>query len=133
MAKTPCTQPTDTGYGRFIGRVGGLAVALGIGVAIANNPGVASAEDGQSAAPEKPSATSEPANTESSTKDASPVKSVVKELHSQFSEAREKAESTREDVSSRWRARESSRFPSQPQEPKETTNSIISQIFQELA
>ena len=127
MAKTPCTQPTDTGYGRFIGRVGGLAVALGIGVAIANNPGVASAEDGQSAAPEKPSATSEPANTESSTKDASTVKSVVKELHSQFSEAREKAESTREDVSSRWRARESSRSPSQPQEPKETTNSIISQ------
>ena len=95
MAKTPCTQSTDTHYGRFIGRVGGLAVALGIGVAIANNPGVASAEDGQSAGAEKAAATSEPADTESSTNDDDPVKSVVKQLHSRFSEAREKAESTR--------------------------------------
>ena len=29
---------TPNGYGRFIGRVGGLAVALGIGAAIANSP-----------------------------------------------------------------------------------------------
>lgn len=36
---------TANTYGRFIGRVGGLAVALGIGVAIANSPGVAVAED----------------------------------------------------------------------------------------
>ena len=63
MAKTPCTLPTNTHYGRFIGRVGGLAVALGIGVAIANNPGVASADDGQSTASEKSSATSESADS----------------------------------------------------------------------
>ena len=63
MAKTPATQPTNTGYGRFIGRVGGLAVALGIGVAIANNPGIAAADDGQPPAKEKTSATSESAPT----------------------------------------------------------------------
>jgi len=33
-------------YGRFIGRVGGLAVALGIGAAIANSPAIAAADDG---------------------------------------------------------------------------------------
>src|ERR1700754_4734055 len=98
MAKAPCTQSTDTHYGRFIGRVGGLAVAFGIGVAIANNPGVASADDGKSAGPEKSSATSEPATTKASTKDTDPVKSVVKQLHSRFAEAKEKADSTRDNV-----------------------------------
>lgn len=39
---------TPTGYGRFIGRVGALAVALGIGAAIANSPGLAWAQDGPS-------------------------------------------------------------------------------------
>lgn len=42
MATTPST------YARFIGRVGGLAVALGIGTAIANSPGLAVADDGPS-------------------------------------------------------------------------------------
>lgn len=49
MATTPHT------YGRFIGRVGGLAVALGIGAAIANSPAIASAEEGQSSSSEKSS------------------------------------------------------------------------------
>ncbi len=61
MAKTPCTYPTPH-YGRFVGRVGGLAVALGIGIAIANNPGIASADDGKTAGSEKASATSESAS-----------------------------------------------------------------------
>jgi hypothetical protein len=39
---------TPYSYGRFIGRVGGLAVALGIGAAIANSPAIASADDGTS-------------------------------------------------------------------------------------
>ena len=38
------------GYGRYVGRVGALAVALGIGAAIANNPGIALAEDSDSSA-----------------------------------------------------------------------------------
>lgn len=42
MATTPDT------YARFIGRVGALAVALGIGAALANSPGIALAQDGQS-------------------------------------------------------------------------------------
>ena len=37
------------GYGRHIGRVGALAVALGIGVAVASTPGVAWADDTGSA------------------------------------------------------------------------------------
>ena len=41
---------TPVGYGRFVGRVGALAVALGIGAAIANSPGVAWAQDGPSGA-----------------------------------------------------------------------------------
>src|SRR5262245_36644703 len=39
---------TPYSYGRFIGRVGGLAVALGIGAAIANSPAIAAADDGKS-------------------------------------------------------------------------------------
>jgi len=36
------------GYARYVGRVGALAVALGIGVAVTNNPAVASADDATS-------------------------------------------------------------------------------------
>jgi hypothetical protein len=32
------------GYAKYVGRVGGLAVALGVGVAVATTPGVAWAE-----------------------------------------------------------------------------------------
>jgi hypothetical protein len=46
VATTPHT------YGRFIGRVGGLAVALGIGAAIANSPAVAAADEGASSSSE---------------------------------------------------------------------------------
>jgi hypothetical protein len=46
---------TPTGSGRFIGRVGALAVALGIGAAIANSPGIAWAQDGPSGASDSPS------------------------------------------------------------------------------
>jgi hypothetical protein len=49
---------TPDGYGRFIGRVGGLAVAMGIGVAIANGAAIASADDGQSDSPKSSSAES---------------------------------------------------------------------------
>src|SRR6478752_3843796 len=48
--RTPFLATTPTGYGRFIGRVGALAVALGIGAAIANSPGIAWAQDGPSGA-----------------------------------------------------------------------------------
>ena len=128
MAKTPCSHSTDTHYGRFIGRVGGLAVALGIGVAIANNPGIASAEDGQTAGPDNASSTAESTSPESSTNDADPVKSIVKELHTRFNEIREKAESTRGNVTSRLRTGEASASARQPQEPQDATNSVVSQI-----
>ncbi len=128
MAKTPCSQSTDSHYGRFIGRVGGLAVALGIGVAIANNPGVASAEEGQTSGNEKASATAESASTDSSTKDDNPVKSVVKELHTRFNEAVERAESTRENITSQVRARTTGVSARQSQETGEATNSVVSQI-----
>lgn len=128
MAKTPCSQSTDSTYGRFIGRVGGLAVALGIGVAIANNPGIASAENGQTTGAEKAPTTSEPTSQESSARDDNPVKSVVKELHTRFNEARERAESTRDDVTSRLRTRAASVSARLSQEPQDATNSVVSQI-----
>ncbi len=40
------------GYARYIGRVGGLAVALGVGVAVATNPGAALADEQAPAAPD---------------------------------------------------------------------------------
>ena len=128
MAKTPCSHSTDTHYGRFIGRVGGLAVALGVGVAIANNPGIASAEDGQTVGPDNASTTAESTSPESSTNDADPVKSIVKELHTRFNEIREEAESTRGNVTSRLRTGAASASARQSQEPQDATNSVVSQI-----
>ncbi|WP_460355127.1 hypothetical protein [Mycobacterium sp. ZZG] len=46
-------------HGRFVGRVGGLAVALGIGIAIANGPAVATADDTTAGAQSSSSSTSE--------------------------------------------------------------------------
>jgi hypothetical protein len=46
MSATLSTTKASRGAARFVGRVGALAVALGIGVAIANNPAVAIADDG---------------------------------------------------------------------------------------
>lgn len=43
------TTSSFSNYARFIGRVGALAVALGIGVAITDGPAIASAETGSSA------------------------------------------------------------------------------------
>jgi TolA-binding protein len=122
MAKTPGAHPTNTGYGRFIGRVGGLAVALGIGVAIANNPGIAAADDGQAPAKETTSAASESPNSNPSTPDSNPVKTAVKELRSSITEAREKADSTRENFSSRLQTRRSQR------ETSESSNVQATQI-----
>jgi len=53
---------TPTGYGRFIGRVGALAVALGIGAAIANSPGIAWAQDGPSGASDASSGSARASN-----------------------------------------------------------------------
>jgi hypothetical protein len=64
VATTPYT------YGRFIGRVGGLAVALGIGAALANSPAIAAADDGQSGSSEAGSSGSS-ATTSSKTQDES--------------------------------------------------------------
>ncbi|MCT7659024.1 hypothetical protein [Mycobacterium deserti] len=46
-------------YGRFIGRVGALAVALGIGVAIANTPAIAAADEGADSSSSSESSSSE--------------------------------------------------------------------------
>jgi hypothetical protein len=62
---------SPVGYGRFIGRVGGLAVALGIGVAIANGAAIASADDGQSDSSKSSSADSKPSDSKPSTSSAS--------------------------------------------------------------
>ncbi|MDT5015046.1 MAG: hypothetical protein QOD39_1206 [Mycobacterium sp.] len=65
MATTPNT------YGRFIGRVGALAVALGIGMAIANSPGMALAEDGSPGAAGASGSASNAGSSTSNTGDSS--------------------------------------------------------------
>lgn len=136
MAKAPCTHSTESHYGRFIGRVGGLAVALGIGVAIANNPGVASAQEGDGAGSEKAS-TSDSANTASPAKTADPVKSIVKQLRSGLDEVKEKVESTRDSINSQVRTqrdearstiREVRNTTRLTLKPDAATNSVVSQI-----
>src|SRR5215218_7288776 len=123
MAKTPCSHSIDTHYGRFIGRVGGLAVALGIGVAIANNPGIASASDGQDAGSENTSATSESSGTQSS-KDADPV---IKQIHSQLNDVRDRVGSTRSEVRSAIRdARKTTRVALKADAG---TNSVVAQTI----
>ena len=44
---------TTTGYAQYIGRIGGLAVALGIGVGLAAAPWAASASQGTVRATDK--------------------------------------------------------------------------------
>jgi hypothetical protein len=127
MAKTPCSQSTDMPYSRFIGRVGGLAVALGLGIAIANNPGVASASDGQDAGSEQASTSEETAGPETSAEQADPVKSIVQQIHSRLDDAREKVESTSSEVRSTIReARNTTRLTLTPDS---ATNSAASQTI----
>jgi hypothetical protein len=68
---------TPNGYGRFIGRVGGLAVALGIGAAIANSPGIARADDGQSSSSESSSSDASSSSSSSSNSAPSPSASAT--------------------------------------------------------
>lgn len=50
------------GYARYIGRVGALAVALGVGAAVATTPGVALAQDGEGSAPNNTETSQEQSN-----------------------------------------------------------------------
>ena len=49
--------------GRFVGRVGGLAVALGVGVAVASSPGVAWADDSESVSSDRSTGTASATGT----------------------------------------------------------------------
>lgn len=123
MAKAPCKHSADPSYGRFVGRIGGLAVALGIGVAIANNPATAWAEEGQTS--EKAAVSSESADTEPSAKTNDPVKSLVRQVHSRLNEMKHKVESAREETRSTIReARKTTRLTI---EPEKATNSLVTQ------
>ncbi len=129
MATVPGRHSADPYYGRFVGRVGGLAVALGIGVAIANNPATAAAEDGATA--EKPAATSESNGAEPSARNTNdPVKSVVKQLNSRINEVRQQVESAREETRSTIReARTTTRLVGKPDE---ATNSLVTQTVKSV-
>src|SRR6185295_13257380 len=58
------------GYGRFVGRVGALAVALGLGAAIANSPGIALADEEPGAASGAPSSSTDSSASKDSSSDA---------------------------------------------------------------
>ncbi|MHC9290889.1 DUF1214 domain-containing protein [Mycobacterium sp. LTG2003] len=65
---------------QFIGRVGGLAVALGIGIAVANSPGIASADTGESTASESSETSAGPSvNPAEKAKPAKPKKNSIRE------------------------------------------------------
>lgn len=69
--KTPSTTAAATRAGRYVGRVGGLAVALGIGIAIANGPAVAFADEGSAGAESSSNSKSSQESSESSGADDS--------------------------------------------------------------
>jgi len=58
------------GYGRFVGRVGALAVALGLGAAIANSPGIALADEEPGAASGAPPSSTDSSASKDSSSDA---------------------------------------------------------------
>jgi YVTN family beta-propeller protein len=65
------------GYGRYVGRVGGLAVALGVGVAVATTPGIAWADDTGSPASSDTSTGSSDSTTSSSGTEGTPTGSTA--------------------------------------------------------
>ncbi len=68
-----CPPPTKS-YARYVGRVGALAVALGIGAAIVTaSPGIASADDGESGSPSGSSASSPSSGTNESSSTKKPA------------------------------------------------------------
>src|SRR4051812_49810679 len=73
-------RKADTAYAKYIGRIGALAVSLGVGVAVATTPGVAWASpDAESDPPASTSPDSEP--------DASPAPTARVEVPSPSSSA----------------------------------------------
>ena len=56
-------KETNMGYAKYIGRVGGLAVALGVGMAVATTPGIAWADDTASASSADAAGTAGATNT----------------------------------------------------------------------
>lgn len=75
---TPTSTPR---YARYVGRVGGLAVALGIGVAIAHNPAAAIADDG-SGGSDSSSSSSSSSSTASEGKESPAAKSTDRDADS---------------------------------------------------
>lgn len=65
---------------QFIGRVGGLAVALGIGIAVANSPGIASADTGESTSSESSETSAGPSvKSAEKAKPAKPKKNSIRD------------------------------------------------------
>src|SRR5215212_8257119 len=75
---TPWGEVVMMGYSRHIGRVGALAVAMGVGFGIAGAPGVASADTGSEAT--APSAADAKTSEAPSTSLAAAVSSAVHDM-----------------------------------------------------
>ena len=104
-SRRPMTRSTTRGCARFVGRVGALAVALGIGAALAGSPGIAWADSGESdssgastSSPSNDASTKGPSTTPSGTKSGEPASGEAKPTHSaaeqQSADADDPAEST---------------------------------------
>src|SRR6185312_8698461 len=64
-------EGTTMGTAKYIGRVGALAVALGVGAAIANTPGVALADPSDSGSTSSPSASDSSSDSPSKSESSS--------------------------------------------------------------
>jgi hypothetical protein len=119
----------------YFGRVGGLAVALGVGTAVATGHGVAAADDTDNPAPENPStsdtspvsgstgtkSTPTPATGTKSTSPSSTRPSTEPRITPETSEKEKATTSSSTDPASSTQPTETPKEPESPKEPEPTT------------
>ena len=115
MATTPYT------YGRFIGRVGGLAVALGIGAAIANSTAIASADEGASTSTESGSSST----SESTHEDSAEQKTTTKPITTQIADTTPAADEEPAANSKKKKPSESKASESKAESKKESAAATV--------
>lgn len=116
---------------QFIGRVGGLAVALGIGIALANSPGIASADTGDSTAAKTSETSAGPsAKPAERAKPTKPKKNSIRESikrsakHSSAASDDDKKTSAATDSASK----SEENTPDEPRRPERTVPKALSAL-----
>jgi hypothetical protein len=111
------------GAGRFVGRIGALAVSLGIGVAIANCPGVAMADDGGSESSSTGQSSSGPSSdSPSSDNDSSKTAKPADTKDSDTDTAPKATDAKETDADSKSESKTESESESEPEKPNSRTS-----------